>query len=51
MCGTNIGGSSVSGYSESERVKTAEALDAVAYIKKPYIKDKLGLAVRKELDR
>ena len=41
----------VSGFSESDRVKTAEGLGAGTYIRKPYIKEKLGLAVRKELDR
>jgi len=41
----------VSGYSESERVKSAKQLGAGAYVRKPYIKEKLGLAVRKELDR
>jgi hypothetical protein len=32
-------------------VKTARDLGAGAYVTKPYIKEKLGLAVRKELDR
>lgn len=41
----------VSGFSESDRVKTIQALGAGAYVKKPYITEKLGLAVRKELDR
>jgi PAS domain S-box-containing protein len=41
----------VSGYSESERVHTAQILGAGAYIKKPYVLEKLGLAIRKELDR
>jgi PAS domain S-box-containing protein len=41
----------VSGFSESDRVKTAESLGAGAYVRKPYIKEKLGLAVRKALDR
>jgi CheY-like chemotaxis protein len=41
----------VSGFSESERVKTAQDIGAGAYVRKPYIKAKLGLAVRKELDR
>jgi two-component system, cell cycle sensor histidine kinase and response regulator CckA len=41
----------VSGYSESERVKEAQRLGAGAYVRKPYIKEKLGLAVRQELDR
>ena len=41
----------VSGFSESDRVKEAKTLGAGAYIKKPYIKEKLGLAVKKELAR
>ena len=41
----------VSGFSESDRVKEAKVLGAGAYIKKPYIKEKLGLAVKKELER
>jgi YesN/AraC family two-component response regulator len=41
----------VSGFSETERVKRAMELGAGAYVKKPYIREKIGLAVRKELDR
>lgn len=41
----------VSGFSETERVSKAMALGAGAYVKKPYILEALGLAVRKELDR
>jgi len=41
----------VSGFSESERVKAVQVLGAGAYVKKPYIMEKLGMAVRKELDR
>ncbi len=41
----------VSGFSESDRVKAAQTLGAGAYVKKPYVIEKLGLAVRKELDR
>jgi len=41
----------VSGFSETDRVITAQALGAGAYIRKPYIIEKLGLAVRTELDR
>ena len=41
----------VSGFSESDRVKEAKVLGAGAYIKKPYIKEKLGLAVKKDLAR
>jgi len=41
----------VSGFSETDRVKAARALGAGAYVRKPYVIEKLGLAVRKELDR
>lgn len=41
----------VSGFSESNRVHDAQALGAGTYVRKPYIIEKLGLAVRKELDR
>jgi PAS domain S-box-containing protein len=41
----------VSGFSETERVSQAQALGAGAYVRKPYILERLGLAVRKELDR
>jgi PAS domain S-box-containing protein len=41
----------VSGFSESDRVKEAQTLGAGAYLKKPYLIEKIGLAVRKELDR
>jgi len=32
-------------------VYAAQALGAGAYVRKPYVIEKLGLAVRKELDR
>jgi CheY-like chemotaxis protein len=41
----------VSGFSESDRVKAAQALGAGAYVRKPYVIEKLGLAVKKELNR
>ncbi len=41
----------VSGFSETERVTKAQVLGAGAYVKKPYVLEKLGLAVKKELDR
>jgi two-component system cell cycle sensor histidine kinase/response regulator CckA len=41
----------VSGFSETERVIKAQELGAGAYVKKPYVLEKLGLAVRKELVR
>ena len=40
-----------SGFSESERVKEAQKLGAGAYVKKPYLMEKLALAIRIELDR
>jgi CheY-like chemotaxis protein len=41
----------VSGFSETNRVSQMQELGAGAYVKKPYMLEKLGLAVRKELDR
>jgi PAS domain S-box-containing protein len=41
----------VSGFSETKRVAKAQALGAGTYVKKPYSLEKLGLAVRKELDK
>jgi signal transduction histidine kinase/ActR/RegA family two-component response regulator len=41
----------VSGFSESDRVHAALDLGAGTYVRKPYIKEKLGLAVKKELER
>jgi signal transduction histidine kinase/ActR/RegA family two-component response regulator len=41
----------VSGFSETDRVNAAQKLGAGAYVRKPYVIEKLGLAVRKELDR
>ncbi len=40
-----------SGYSESARVKEAQHLGAGTYVKKPYLLEKIGRAVRTELDR
>ncbi len=40
-----------SGYAETERVKQTLALGAGSYVKKPYMIDKIGLAVRSELDK
>ena len=40
-----------SGYSETERVKEAQKLGAGQYIKKPYTLEKIGLAVKAELNR
>ncbi|HQN19786.1 MAG TPA: response regulator, partial [Syntrophobacteraceae bacterium] len=41
----------VSGFAETERVTEAQKLGAGAYVKKPYVLEKLGVAVRRELDR
>jgi len=41
----------VSGFSETKRVKEAQRLGAGAYVKKPFLLQKIGLAVRDELDR
>ncbi len=39
----------VSGFSETERVKKALELGAGAYVRKPYILEKIGMAIRREL--
>ena len=41
----------VSGFSETKRVKEAQRLGAGPYVKKPFLLQKIGLAVRDELDR
>lgn len=41
----------VSGFAETDRVAKAQSLGAGTYLRKPYTTEKLGLAVRKELDR
>jgi DNA-binding NtrC family response regulator len=41
----------VSGFSETERTREVQNLGAGAYIKKPYLYESLGRAVREELDR
>jgi CheY-like chemotaxis protein len=40
-----------SGYAESRRVKETQQLGAGAYVRKPYTLEKIGMAVRSELDR
>jgi PAS domain S-box-containing protein len=40
-----------SGYSESARVIEAQQLGAGTYVKKPYLLEKIGLAIRTELER
>jgi len=39
----------VSGFSETERVRKAQALGAGAYVKKPYGLEQIGLAIRETL--
>jgi len=41
----------VSGFAETERVRMAQELGAGEYIRKPFNIEKIGLAVRRELDR
>jgi two-component system, cell cycle sensor histidine kinase and response regulator CckA len=41
----------VSGFAETERVDKAKELGAGAYVKKPYVLEKLGMAIKKELER
>jgi signal transduction histidine kinase/ActR/RegA family two-component response regulator len=40
-----------SGYSETEQVRQVQAIGAGSYIKKPYLLQELGLAVKTELNR
>ncbi len=40
-----------SGYSETDSVRQAQALGAGAYVKKPYTIEKIGIAVKNELDK
>jgi PAS domain S-box-containing protein len=41
----------VSGFSETDRVREAQKLGAGAYVKKPYAMEKIGMAIREELNR
>lgn len=41
----------VSGFSETDRVKAAQALGAGDYVRKPYVLETIGLAIKKELER
>jgi len=41
----------VSGFSETKRVKEAQGLGAGSYVRKPYSLEKIGVAIRAELDR
>jgi signal transduction histidine kinase/ActR/RegA family two-component response regulator/HAMP domain-containing protein len=40
-----------SGFSETERVREAKRLGAGAYVKKPYIMERIGIAIRDELKK
>jgi two-component system, cell cycle sensor histidine kinase and response regulator CckA len=41
----------VSGFSETERIRKTQEMGAGVFIRKPYILEKIGLGVRKELDK
>lgn len=41
----------VSGFSETGRVKQSQQLGAGSYVKKPYTLEKIGVAIRNELDK
>ncbi|BBO83770.1 hypothetical protein DSCO28_43360 [Desulfosarcina ovata subsp. sediminis] len=41
----------VSGFSETDQVKEAKSLGVGQYIKKPYILEKIGLAIKEELEK
>jgi DNA-binding NtrC family response regulator len=41
----------VSGFSDTDRVKEAQSLGAGQYVKKPYVLEKLGVSVKKELNK
>lgn len=41
----------VSGFSETDRVRAAQEIGAGSFVRKPYVLEKIGLAVRRELDR
>lgn len=40
-----------SGYSETERVKEAQRLEAGKYVNNPYAIEKIGMAVKAELEK
>ena len=40
-----------SGFSETGRVKTLQGLGAGAYIRKPFLLEKIGIAVKEELEK
>lgn len=41
----------VSGFSETDRVRKTQEMGAGAFVRKPYVLENIGLAVRRELDR
>jgi hypothetical protein len=41
----------VSGFSGINRIREAQKLEAGAYVKIPYIMEKIGVAIQDELDR
>ncbi|MCE5266246.1 MAG: PAS domain S-box protein [Deltaproteobacteria bacterium] len=41
----------VSGFSKTDRVREAQKLGAGAYVRKPYVMEKIGVAIRDELNR
>ncbi len=41
----------VSGFSETDRVRKTQEMGAGIFVRKPYVMEKIGLAVRNELDR
>jgi len=40
-----------SGFSETDRVKELQSLGAGAYIRKPFLMEKIGIAVKEELEK
>ena len=40
-----------SGFSDTDKVKEAQILGAGEYIKKPYLFERIGIAVKKELEK
>jgi PAS domain S-box-containing protein len=51
ICAMNPGQKAiiVSGFSETQRVREAQSLGAGAYVRKPYLREKIGIAIRNEL--
>jgi len=41
----------VSGFSETDRVRKIQEMGAGEFVRKPYTMEKIGLGIRKELDR